>query len=340
VSGKRHKVLGKAREVNAHYIAPDIPARTPAPFGVADGVHVVPVNDLVDLGGAPAHYVIVGSGKTATDACIWLMDNGVDADDIQWVRARDPWMLNRAVVQPDPVVFTGMAADTMQLASEASSADDLFLRLESAGIALRIDPSVTPTMAKTPTLAQWELERLRTIENVIRLGHIEHVTSTQLVFDDGEVALPKDTVIVHCAASGLKYPPLVPIWGADAITLQPVRSGFPCFGAAVSGYVEATRDDDAEKNRVCPPSPIANTPSDWGRMQVLGFRASMALNTEPDIKAWVNAVSLNPARVTPEHDGGPELAAVQERLRTYAGPGLARMAEFAGMTTDLSPAPA
>ena len=58
-------------------------------------------------------YVIVGSGKTATDACIWLLDNGVDPDAICWVRPRDPWMLNRAVVQPDPAVFIGMAADTL-----------------------------------------------------------------------------------------------------------------------------------------------------------------------------------------------------------------------------------
>ena len=29
----------------------------------------------------------------------------------------------------------------------------------------------------------------------------------------------------------------------DAITLQPVRAGFPCFGAALVGYVEATRVD-------------------------------------------------------------------------------------------------
>ena len=143
---------------------PEIPATTPAPFGVADGVHVVAVNDLVKLGGAPSQYVIVGSGKTATDACIWLLDNGVDPDAICWVRPRDPWMLNRAVVQPDPAVFMGMAADTLQAAAEAASPDDLFCRLEDAGVMLRIDRSVTPTMAKTPTLAQWELDRLRTIE--------------------------------------------------------------------------------------------------------------------------------------------------------------------------------
>src|SRR3546814_4159752 len=31
-------------------------------------------------------------------------------------RPRDPWMMNRAVVQPNPEIFLGMAADTMQAA--------------------------------------------------------------------------------------------------------------------------------------------------------------------------------------------------------------------------------
>ncbi len=111
--------------------------------------------------------------------------------------------------------------------------------MEEAGVMLRIDRSVTPTMAKTPTLATWELDQLRTIENVVRLGHIQHAGPGRLVLDDGEVGVAKDAVVVHCAAPGLVYPPLVPIWREEAITLQPVRSGFPCFGAAIAGHVEA-----------------------------------------------------------------------------------------------------
>ena len=35
--GQRYEVRGKPRVVNAHYLAPEIPATTPAPFDVADG---------------------------------------------------------------------------------------------------------------------------------------------------------------------------------------------------------------------------------------------------------------------------------------------------------------
>ncbi|MEV6487912.1 FAD/NAD(P)-binding protein [Actinoplanes sp. NPDC051633] len=332
LSGRRYEVRGRARVVDARYLAPQIPAVTPAPFGVADGARVVAVNDLVKLGGAASQYVIAGAGKTATDACIWLLDNGVDPGAICWVRPRDPWMLNRAVVQPDPAVFIGMAADTVEAAAGAASPDDMFLRLEEAGVMLRIDRSVTPTMAKTPTLAQWELDRLRTIDHVVRLGHLKHVESGRLVLSEGEVAIADDAVVVHCAAPGLQYRPLVPIWGTEAITLQPIRSGFPCFGAALAGHVEATVDNDDAKNRLCPPSPYSDTPTDWARMQVLGNRASMSFGAHPDIKAWADRVSLNPARIPPDMVDSPALAAAVGRFRKHVGAGMARMAEFAGMS--------
>ena len=330
VSGRTYDVPEHCRVVDARYLAPDIPAETPPPFEVGDGARVLPVNELVAVDDAPGQYVIVGSGKTATDACIWLLARGVDSDSICWIRPRDPWMLNRAVVQPDPAVFLGMAADTMNAAASASSLDELFLRLEDAGIMLRIDRTVAPTMAKAPTLATWELEHLRSLENVVRLGHIRRVDRGRIGLDEGTVTVAADAVVVHCAASGLKYPPLVPIWGRDAITLQAIRSGFPCFGAALAGYVEATRDDDDEKNRLCPPSPYGNSMREWALMNVHGTRNVASFNAEPDIKEWANSVAINPAAVGPAHADREQVKESLGRLQAVAGPGLARLVELAG----------
>lgn len=326
VSGDAFEVPADCRVVDGHYLAPSIPAEKPAPFEVGDGARVLPVNDLARLGEAPSQYVVVGSGKTATDACIWLLQHGVDPDAICWVRPRDPWMMNRAVVQPDPAIFTGMAADTMQAAVECSSIEDLFLRLEDAGIMLRIDRSVLPTMAKGPTLATWELDMLRTLENVVRRGHIVGVERGKLGFADGSVAVADDALVVHCAADGLKYPPRIPVWGPDGITIQAVRAGFPCFGAALIGYVEATREGDAEKNRLCPPTSYGNTMADWTLMNVMGTRAVMSFMSEPDIRDWAHRVALNPARIPPEHPGSPELDTARARLAASVGPGIERLA--------------
>jgi hypothetical protein len=330
VSGQRYDVPDGCRVVDARYLAPDIPAHTPPPFEVGEGARVIPVNEVAALGAPTSEFVIVGAGKTATDAIIWLLARGVDADRICWVRPRDPWMLNRAVVQPDPAVFLSMAADLMQCAADSSTLDEVFWRLEDAGVMLRLDRAVTPTMARAPTLGTWELDLLRSVERVVRLGHVRRVDPGRLTLDEGTVEVAADAVVVHCAASGLRNPPLVPVWGPEAITLQPIRSGFPCFGAALVGYVEATRDDDAEKNRLCPPSPYGNTLADWAAMNVRGARAAAAFGAEPDIRDWANGVALNPARVPAERSGSVEVTEALARLQTHAPAGIARLIRLGG----------
>ncbi|MFC8502384.1 NAD(P)-binding protein [Pedococcus sp. NPDC057267] len=332
VSGRRLEVRPECRVVDARYLAPSIPAETPPPFDVADDARVVPVNALARLEDAPSQYVVVGSGKTATDACIWLLSRGVDPGAICWVRPREPWMLNRAVVQPDPGTYLGTSADILQAAHEAGSLDDFFLRLEDTGVLLRIDREVRPTMAKGPTLATWELEELRTIEDVVRRGHLRSVERGRLVLDDGSVAVADDAVVVHCAADGLKNPPVVPVWRPEAITLQPVRTGFPCFGAALTGYVEATREDDAEKNRVCRPSFFGNSLQQWAGMNHVGLRNTLTFSAEPDIAEWQSGVALNPTRVPPGYAGSALLDDARQRFAAHTDRGLAALARLSAST--------
>ena len=143
--------------------------------------------------------------------------------------------------------------------------------------------------------------------------------------------LPTNTeLVVHCAADGLKTPPMVPLWRPEAITLQTIRIGFPTFGAALAGYVEATRGEDDTKNRLCAPSSFGNSLTDWATMNVLGTRNMSSLTAEPDIKDWSDRVALNPARIPPEHGGSSELEEALGRLQSHAGPGLGRLAEMSG----------
>ena len=161
------------RVVDARYLAPEIPAETPPRFAVGDG-------RAGDPGQRPRARAVLpqpvrrrrARARPPPTPCVWLLGSGVDPDAICWVRPREPWMLNRALIQPDPEIYLAMVADMMQAAGSATSLDQLFLRLEELGIMLRIDRTRTPTMAKSPTLGLWELERLRSIENVVRRGHL------------------------------------------------------------------------------------------------------------------------------------------------------------------------
>ncbi len=326
VSGETVQVAPRRRVVDATYLSPTIPATSAPPFLTTEGAAVVTVNQLATLVEAPDRFVIVGAGKTGTDAIVWLLTNGVPAERITWIRPREPWMLNRATVQPDPAVALRVAADTMTAAAEAQSLDDMFLRLERAAIMLRIDSDSAPTMARAPTLGLWELNLLRTIDHVVRLGHVKCVTEREIILDQGSLPLPTNSLVVHCAASGLRDTAPVPLWQPDKIRLQTIRAGFPCFAAALAGVVEATRDDDRERNRLCPPNAFSNSPATWARMQLRGIGATRQYGAEPDIAAWADDCALNPARIPSHLRSTPAVQEAASRLAAVADQGLARLA--------------
>lgn len=328
-SGRERTLSSRCRITDARYRAARIPATAAPPFGVLPGARVIPVNDLPRFRPHAEEYVVAGSGKTATDACIWLLQHGVAPESICWIRPREPWMANRAHVQPDPATMFAMVASTWEAAVASTSLDDFFLRLEGAGIMLRIDQSRTPTMAKAPTLGEWELDLLRSIPRVER-GRLVEVAPGALRFEDRTVPVGGDAVVVHCAVSAHAYPPLVPIWD-EVIRLQTIRAGFVPFNAALAGYVEATRRDDDEKNRLCPPSPLPDTCATWAQMQVLGARASASYLSEPDIASWAGSTALNPARLLPADADNPQVAAAIGRIKRSASPAIARLAGYIGL---------
>jgi hypothetical protein len=329
-TGETFRITPRRPVVDATFIAPRIPATSPPPFAVGDDAWVVPVNEVPLVAGDASEFVIVGSGKTATDAIVWLVGSGIDASRIAWVRPREPWMLNRAAIQPNPISGLTFAANLMESAAAAATLDDMFLRLEDAGVVLRLDRSLTPTMARTPTLATWELELLRTVERVVRMGHIVGVTGSELTLNDGSLPLAPGTVVVHCAGAGLKDFEPVPIWQPDAIRLQPIRAGAPCFAAALAGYVEATRDDDRERNRLCPSNAYSNSLASWARMHAGGVLGTRAYTSEPDVAAWANACLLNAGRIPAELRDTTEVTAASARLARAAEAGLARLMQFSG----------
>ena len=328
-SGERFEVPEHCRIVDARYLAPEIPAETPPRFGVADGARVIPVNDLVGWEETPSQYVIVGSGKTATDACVWLLGRGVDPDAICWVRPREPWMLNRAVIQPDPVIYLGMVADLLRAAGAAASLDELFLALEDAGIMLRIDRSATPTMAKAPTLGTWELELLRSIENVVRLGHIDTVSRGRIDLAQGSVARgrrrpdrelrgrrPEDAAAGPDLGAGGDHPATgpgrVPVLrrGGDGI-----RRGDPR---------RRRREERAVRAVV-----VRQHPARLGDDERPRHAELAGVRRRARHRGLVRTGSrINPSRIPPEYGASPELDDALDRLRAHTPAGLARLAEL------------
>ena len=331
LTGEAIDVKVRKRLVDASYLSPAIPADTPAPYEVADGVASIPVGQLARVAERPERYVVVGAGKTAMDACVWLLENGVDPDAIQWIKPRESWVLNRRYAQPGQLVdtlFEGIALQ-MEAAAQASSVDDLFDRLEAAEQVRRVDRGVRPTMYKGATIGDWEVDLLRRIGDVVRLGHVRRIERDRIVLDHGAIPTGPGHLHVHCAADGLRRPPALPIFGSDRITLQPVRIGLVPFNAALVAFVEARREDDAQKNRLCPPNPFPDTPLDWVRGTLVQMSADRAWSQEADLQAWLEGARLNPMRGLRSRYGEPLVQQSAQRFGANVRPALARLGELA-----------
>lgn len=334
LSGDSVDVRVRKRIVDARYLSPLIPADAPPPFEVGPGATVVPVNQLARTAEAPERFVIVGGGKTAMDACVWLLQNGVDAAAIRWIRPRDAWVRNRAYTQPGELVGQALEGVALQMeaAAGAASVDDLFDRLEAADQLWRVDRRVRPTMYKSAILAAWELTSLREIEDVVRLGRVRRVERDRIVLERGSLPTTPGTLHVHCAGDGLRRLPPLPIFAAGSIVLQPVRTGLVPFNAALVAFVEAHRADDDEKNRLCPPNPYPDTVLDWARTTLLQANADRALSRQPDIAAWLETARLNPARgIRARIAGDPRAQAALRRFTDAVGPATARLAQLAAL---------
>jgi hypothetical protein len=135
----------------------------------------MPPNGLVDLAGPAAGSTVLGAGKTAMDTCTWLLDAGVEPDAICWIRSREPWTINRAFMQPLELLgssFMQLQALLVHAAATATDAREFARRLEADGAFQRIDPDVEPEAFRGAIVSARELEGLRQIDNVVRLGRV------------------------------------------------------------------------------------------------------------------------------------------------------------------------
>lgn len=329
LSGVRCEVTA-GRFVDATHSKMRVPSTSAPSFAVGPDVAFVPLNDLPRI--APQHdrFVVIGAGKTGMDACVWLLDNGADPDRITWIVPRDSWLLNRANFQPGDEFFARFAkslADQVEAVVQADSVDDVFLRLEACDELRRIDPTVTPTAYHCAILSDGELEQLRRIGNVVRMGHVTSIDADEIHLDHGTVPVGPSTLHVDCSAAGIPTHPSTPIFDGNRITLQWVRTCQPAFSAAVIGHVEATYADEAEKNRLCPPIVPPTVPLDWLRMFQVELATRTCWGEDAGIGDWLADSRLDPVAGTIRTRLGVDVEATEQlgRYLTNMAPAAAKL---------------
>lgn len=336
LSGGRTRVKVRRKTVDATHFSPAVPSTHTPGFTVGEGVHVVPPNALPGLwhrppgGQAPRRFVVLGAGKTAMDACVWLLQSGAPADAITWVMPRDSWVTNRLTTQNAPAFFNqaiGGMADQLEAFAQATSADDLFLRLEERGVMLRIDRERMPTMFHYATLSVAEVELLRSIRNVVRLGRVQSIAADGMELEQGRVAVEPGTLFIDCTASAIGFKNPGPVFQGRRIVVQLLRAPLVTFSAALTAFIEARYDDDAHKNRLCGPVPFPRTAAGYPQAMVANMTNEFHWRQEPELRQWIRESRLDAfGKLTSGADkNDAEKQAILTRLKTQGQAAAANM---------------
>ncbi|MFK8026409.1 MAG: NAD(P)/FAD-dependent oxidoreductase [Ilumatobacter sp.] len=334
-----HKLSGDSFHVTAGtvvdctWLNTTVPSTHTPNFTVADGVWFMPLNDLPTITEAPERYVVVGGGKTGIDAILWLLEHHVTPDDITWVVSRDAWMLNRKNTQPGDEFFfdtIGAQANQFEAIANADSIPDMFDRLEDCGYFLRLDRDHRPSMFHGATISEMELEQLRRVSNVVRMGHVQSITTDEIVFADGSLPTTTKDVFVDCSATAIMNLEIKPVFEDRLITPQMVRGYQPVFSAALIAHLELTRDSVDDKNALCQVLPMPNRDIDFLRLTSRFMVNQYNWGQDPDLRTWLlenrlDGFSQMVANVQPhEHDK----RAVLNKLSSNAFPAVAKLEQF------------
>ena len=299
-SGVVREVKASKRWVDTTYLQTAVPSTHPPKYAIAADLKCVPLNELPRIKSAHSGYVVVGSGKTGIDACLWLLENDVSPDAITWIMPRDAWYLNRANVQPGQEFFVqsfGSFATQMEAVADASSINDWLQRMESTRQFLRLDKNVPPSMFHGAIMSDSEVKLLTRIKNIVRMGRVLRIEPDAIVLQRGRVAADPQRLYVDCSASAVVRRPIIPVFDGARITPQFVRTVQPTFSAALTAYVEVHygdgAGDDAVKNKICTVVPLPDEPSDWLRMQGVNMGNQYRWSRDKKLRAWIEASRLD-----------------------------------------------
>ena len=324
VTGKKTTVRVRRKFVDATLLQTRTATNNTPSFSVDPAVRVVIPHELPKVADTGSGFTILGAGKTSMDTCFWLLGQGVDPEDITWIRPRDAWTVDRAGLQPLTMIgsFAEWYAVQMEAAAVAESSADFLRRLEESGGHQRLDPTVEPGIYRGANLNEVERVALRSIEDVVRLGRVIHIGADEIKLEQGSVPTEPRRIHVDCTAPGIGLARARPVFQPGAIMLQRVQIGIDPFSAALIGFVETTGDDDEPKNGLCRPIDVS-----WDVASFTpGFLASQEARVRwfdnADVRDWLARSRLTPLRNAAEYLTDPEAQKAVGRMIAATGPAI------------------
>jgi hypothetical protein len=222
-----------------------VPFTNPPEYGISEDVNLVPLNKLVEIKTPYKRYVVIGAGKTGLDALLFLLDNNVSPEKIAWVVSNDCWYINRDLFgmngKEDHKNFIGKFPMINGALLASKDINDAYKKSEEIGMFMRLDKNIWPTKMRAATVSRKEMEKISTVENIIRHGRIDRSESDKIIFQQGDT-IPTDNETLHIDCSAAPWSKSAPvkkkIFDGNRIHLQAIQLPQPCTSAAMIGALE------------------------------------------------------------------------------------------------------
>lgn len=277
-----------------------IPATHKPKFEIASDAALIPINDLPRRAADHDHFTVIGAGKTGMDAAVWLLENGVEPEQIAWVRPNDYWLFNRENILNHPSLFMssmGTFLGELEVLAKVSNVDEFCAAMEEIKVWQRIDPDVTPTKFHAAVCSPREVAMLRQIKNVVRLGHVTQVANGRITLAEGGVEVPQNSLCIDCTASAgvVMSPDQPPVFDGDEINLNLIKPFQPLFGAALIALLEAKVPDDATRVACTHTVNFHDTPLQYIAEKLPAMMNQGGWSKVPAVREWIEGSRLQPA---------------------------------------------
>lgn len=292
------KVSDACKIVDSTFMRIVAPSARGPPFDVGLGAFVVPPNYLSSLTVPASKYVIIGAGRTGIDTILRLLSRGVEPSAVQWIMPRDHWFMCREAIDGKQVMRT--SREFLEATQYAATLTELGVQLERRGLFCRLDSNRKQECFHGAAVSVDELAKLRSIEDVVRLGRVRAVQEDHILLERGVVDTCPGTLHVDCTSNWIRdMKDSVPIWQGRRIVLQPVQELFigcgefnvPCSAGAI-GFIEALHSKEDLKNSMCTPARHPDTIEDWLRIQITANR-NRTLWRYPQLRIWLTSDRLS-----------------------------------------------
>lgn len=313
LNGKVSELKIRRKLVNATIHTNSVPKTHKPNFSISPHVDFVSCTSLADRIGQHQHFTVIGAGKTGMDACVWLLSNGVHPDNIRWIVPRDSWLVNRACVQTSPDAFLdtmGYGISLREAMAREDSTQAMALALEKANCWLRLDKEVMPQMYHFAVISEAEIEMLRSIKNIVRMGRISAITDCHIMLEEGQIKhigdsdnLDERTLFIDCSASAVGDFKPCPIFSKDRIDIQWIRYPLIPFSAALIAFMEGTMTSEgADKlNNIIQPLPAPHTVADYFRYMQIEMMNSYKISQIPHLNDWAKSSRLDGVSIVLKH---------------------------------------